>query len=109
MSTGIVAIDRPPRMAMSSAMTTKVYGRRSASLTIHMGRLILYRAGPQKCRLRLTYGAASGGRSLFPRRGPVEHDGNGLQHTALAGLQQQETLAVGGGLVHGRVRASDPD
>ena len=26
----------PPEMAMSSAMTTNVYGRRSASLTIHM-------------------------------------------------------------------------
>ena len=37
MSTGIVAIDTPPRMAMSTAMTTNVYGRRSASLTIHMG------------------------------------------------------------------------
>src|SRR5262245_5517577 len=36
MSTGIVAIATPPRMPINSAMTTKVYGRRSASLTIHM-------------------------------------------------------------------------
>ena len=37
MSTGMVAIDRPPRMAISRAMTTNVYGRRSASRTIHIG------------------------------------------------------------------------
>ncbi len=36
MSTGIVTIATPPRIAMRSAMTTNVYGRRSASLTIHM-------------------------------------------------------------------------
>src|SRR6185503_7444526 len=36
MSTGMVAIERPPTMAISKAMTTNVYGRRSASLTIHM-------------------------------------------------------------------------
>src|SRR5262245_21506503 len=37
MSTGIVLSATPPRMAMSSATTTKVYGRRRASLTIHIG------------------------------------------------------------------------
>src|SRR5580693_9426517 len=36
MSTGIVTIATPPRIAIRSAMTTNVYGRRSASLTIHM-------------------------------------------------------------------------
>src|SRR3974390_2386695 len=36
MSTGMVAIEMPPTMAISRAMTTNVYGRRSASLTIHM-------------------------------------------------------------------------
>src|SRR5262249_17335524 len=36
MSTGIVVIEMPPRIATSSAITTKVYGRLSASRTIHM-------------------------------------------------------------------------
>src|ERR1700752_3907194 len=36
MSTGIVTIASTPITAMSSDMTTKVYGRLSASLTIHM-------------------------------------------------------------------------
>ena len=35
-SVGIREIAMPPRMAISMAAATKVYGRRSASLTIHM-------------------------------------------------------------------------
>jgi hypothetical protein len=41
MSTGIVAIAAPPRMAINSARTTNVYGRRSASLTIHIRTLAI--------------------------------------------------------------------
>src|SRR5437867_794899 len=37
MSTGIVTMADPPRMAMRIAMTTKVYGRPRASRTIHIG------------------------------------------------------------------------
>src|SRR5262245_27458031 len=37
MSTGVVAIATPPRMAIRTAATTNVYGRRRASLTIHIG------------------------------------------------------------------------
>src|SRR5262249_2221513 len=36
MSVGVPSIVSPPRMAMSIAITAKVYGRRSASRTIHM-------------------------------------------------------------------------
>src|SRR5262249_45727382 len=36
MSVGVRRIVSPPRMAMSIAITAKVYGRRSASRTIHM-------------------------------------------------------------------------
>jgi hypothetical protein len=36
MSVGIVTIEIPPRIAIRSAITTKVYGLRSASLTIHI-------------------------------------------------------------------------
>src|SRR5262245_47942901 len=36
MSTGIVVMADPPRIVIRNAMTTKVYGRRSASLTIHI-------------------------------------------------------------------------
>ena len=37
MSTGMVRIADTPRMAMRIDITTKVYGRLRASLTIHMG------------------------------------------------------------------------
>jgi len=33
---GIVTIEIAPRMAISSPITMKVYGRRNASLTIHI-------------------------------------------------------------------------
>src|SRR2546426_7198038 len=36
MSTGIVTMDSTPMRAINRASTTNVYGRRSASLTIHM-------------------------------------------------------------------------
>ena len=57
-STGIVAIETPPRMAMSTATTTKVYGRRSASLTIHMihvrnPRVLAVRTSPVRHPLEL--------------------------------------------------------
>src|SRR5215831_859851 len=42
-STGRVAIATPPRIAISTAITTNVYGRRSASLTIHITREGFYR------------------------------------------------------------------
>src|SRR5260370_40346801 len=35
-SVGMVTIEIPPRIAIKSAITMKVYGRRSASLTIHI-------------------------------------------------------------------------
>jgi hypothetical protein len=35
-SVGMVAIEIPPRIAIKSAITMKVYGRRSASRTIHI-------------------------------------------------------------------------
>jgi hypothetical protein len=35
MSTGVRTIDSPPRSAITIASTMNVYGRRSASLTIH--------------------------------------------------------------------------
>src|SRR5262249_5905981 len=37
MSTAMVAMADPPRMAIRIAITTKVYGRLRASLTIHIG------------------------------------------------------------------------
>src|SRR5690242_19266912 len=36
-STGMLTMEAPPRMAMRMAITTKVYGRSSASRTIHIG------------------------------------------------------------------------
>ncbi len=36
MSTSMVSTDRMPRTAISNASTTNVYGRRSASRTIHI-------------------------------------------------------------------------
>jgi hypothetical protein len=35
-SVGMVTTEIPPRMAISSAITMKVYGRRNASRTIHI-------------------------------------------------------------------------
>ena len=47
MSTGMVTMAAPPRMAMSIATTTKVYGRRSANRTIHIGVYTLPGAGAE--------------------------------------------------------------
>src|SRR5882724_2358896 len=38
-STGVLKIDTTPRIRMNNDMTMKVYGRRSASLTIHINYL----------------------------------------------------------------------
>ena len=35
-SVGIVTIEMPPRITINNPITTKVYGRRNASLTIHI-------------------------------------------------------------------------
>jgi hypothetical protein len=40
-SVGVVTIDSPPMMAIRIAITMKVYGRRSASRTIHIVRTFL--------------------------------------------------------------------
>src|SRR5437867_4241351 len=48
MSTGMVAIEVLPRIAMSNAMTTNVYGRRSASLTIHICQPRDFASGPSR-------------------------------------------------------------
>src|SRR5436305_3057153 len=48
MSTGMVAIETAPRIAINSAMTTNVYGRRSASLTIHINDAVYFTVGRVK-------------------------------------------------------------
>src|SRR5882762_3693356 len=47
MSVGIETIDSNPSTAMSSETTTKVYGRRRASLTIHIRRRRFLRQPPR--------------------------------------------------------------
>src|SRR6266436_2357601 len=42
-SVGVFLIDATPRSKMSSAITTNVYGRRSANLTIHIRRELVDR------------------------------------------------------------------
>src|SRR5215510_5559365 len=81
MSTGIVAIDAPPRMVTSSAMTTNVYGRRSASLTIHMYQLRGDPSEGETQRCSMTAGVSpperrgnGPRRPLVCRRGAPRHD-----------------------------------
>src|SRR5206468_2064898 len=66
MSVGIRTIASSPSRVMPIAMTTKVYGRRSASRTIHMVLLALRVRGEDA--LEDVHGLADGG-GLFRRKG----------------------------------------
>ncbi len=67
MSVDIVTYAKPPRTAIKIAITTKVYGRRRASLTIHM-------------MARLKDSTASGG----PQPTSVANPGGELPYAVLA-------------------------
>src|SRR5262249_55936205 len=88
MSVGVRRIVSPPRMAMSIAITAKVYGRRSASRTIHMlGRALRLdlRGGTARRQDRTTRGSGRRRHELRPDRvgDPLAHDGVHLAERVL--------------------------